>query len=76
MQNSAVPGVDKEVMKWKPEKELINPEKFAATVAAAVAGEIKKIPQTGLDIDEDGIKVWQQEGMSRKNYMDKRYSSK
>jgi hypothetical protein len=37
-------------------------------------GKHVKIP--GITVDEQGFKVWQQEGMSRTQYMNKYYSSK
>lgn len=76
LKNSSMPNVDNEAMKFPPAQELINSEKFASTVAAAVASEIKKLPMPNINWDEEGIKTWMQEGQSRKNYMDKKYSSK
>lgn len=74
-----VPQVDREAMR-QPEKELINSKEFAAIIAlevsAAVAKEVKKIPMPNLKIDEEGIKVWIQEGINRTKYMDRNYSSK
>ena len=76
LNNSSMPKVDKEAMKFQPAQELINSEKFAAAVAQAVAAEIKNFPKMGLNVNEDGFKTWVEEGQSRKNYMDKQYSSK
>jgi hypothetical protein len=68
-----LPEVDHKVMDWKPEDKqtgmAIDYEQLGKSVGRHV-----KIP--GITIDEDGFKVFQQEGMSRKNYMDKYYSSK
>lgn len=67
-----MPVVDKEVMQWKPvpqNKVEIDYERLAKAVG-------KHINIPGFNIDEHGFKIWQQEGISRKNYMDKRYSSK
>lgn len=67
-----MPVVDKQIMQWQApaEKgESIDYEKLAKAVG-------KHINLPGFNIDEQGFKIWQQQGMSRKNYMDKRYSSK
>lgn len=67
-----MPVVDKQLMQWQP------PEKKAEGIdydkLAKAVGKHIKLP--GFNIDEQGFKIWQQEGMSRTNYMDKRYSSK
>lgn len=68
-----LPEVDHKVMNWKPENQQQNEVIDYEQLGKAV-GKHVKIP--GVTIDEDGFKVWQQEGMSRKNYMDKYYSSK
>lgn len=68
-----MPVVDKQLMQWQaPVEKQIDMKQMAAELAK----EIKKIPGTNVSIDENGLKVWVQEGLSRKNYMDKRYSSK
>lgn len=67
-----MPVVDKQLMQWTPpvqKAEGIDYDKLAKAV-----GKHIKLP--GFNIDEHGFKVWQQEGQSRTNYMDKRYSSK
>lgn len=67
-----MPTVDKQVMQYKdsPSKpEAIDYDKLGKAVG-------KHINIPGFNIDEHGFKVWQQQGMSRKIYMDKRYSSK
>ena len=71
-----LPEVDRKILNYQPEKETIDSKEFAATVAAAVANEIKKLPNPHVNVNEDGIKVWVQEGISRTNYMDRVYSSK
>jgi hypothetical protein len=67
-----MPTVDKHLMQWTP------PEKKAEGIdydkLAKAVGKHIKLP--GFNIDEQGFKIWQQEGLSRTNYMDKRYSSK
>jgi hypothetical protein len=67
-----MPTVDKEVMQWQPapqNKMEIDYDKLAKAVG-------KQINIPGFNIDEHGFKIWQQQGLSRANYMDKRYSSK
>jgi hypothetical protein len=67
-----LPDVDRNVMRWKPEEKqaaLIDYDQLGKAV-----GKNIKIP--GVTVDEDGFKVWEQEGRNRKNYMDKYYSSK
>jgi hypothetical protein len=64
--------VDKQVMQWQPaaqKQESIDYNKLAKAIG-------KHINIPGFNIDEQGFKVWQQDGLARKNYMDKRYSSK
>lgn len=68
-----MPVVDKQIMQWQPP---VQKQPDAKQMAAELAKEIKKLPGTNVSIDENGLKVWVQEGLSRKNYMDKRYSSK
>lgn len=68
-----MPVVDKQLMQWQPPTAK---QPDMKQMAAELAKEIKKMPGTNVNIDEYGLKVWVQEGMSRKNYMDKRYSSK
>lgn len=68
-----MPVVDKQLMQWQPPTAK---QPGMKQMAAELAKEIKKMPGTNVNIDEYGLKVWVQEGMSRKNYMDKRYSSK
>ncbi len=68
-----MPVVDKQLMQWTPPVQKQHDMK---QMAAELAKEIKKMPGTNVSIDENGLKVWVQDGLSRKNYMDKRYSSK
>lgn len=68
-----MPVVDKQLMQWQAPAAK---QPDMKQMAAELAKEIKKIPGTNVSIDENGLKVWVQEGLSRKNYMDKRYSSK
>lgn len=67
-----MPVVDKEVMSWRPPMQKTEPIDYDK-LAKAVGKHIN-IP--GFNIDEQGFKIWQQQGLSRQNYMDKRYSSK
>jgi len=67
-----MPVVDKQLMQWVPpiqKQEAIDYDKLAKAVG-------KHINIPGFNIDEHGFKIWQQQGISRINYMDKRYSSK
>jgi hypothetical protein len=67
-----MPNVDKQLMQWqKPAAKFegIDYDKLGKAVGRHI-----NIP--GFNIDEHGFKIWQQQGMSRKIYMDKRYSSK
>lgn len=70
-----LPSIDKQLMKQQPEtvSNNIDYDQFAKAVGKEV-GKHVKVP--GLTVDENGFKVWQQEGMSRTMYMDKYYSSK
>lgn len=68
-----MPVVDKQLMQWQAPVQKQHDMK---QMAAELAKEIKKMPGMNLSVDEHGFKVWVQEGQSRKNYMDKRYSSK
>lgn len=67
-----LPKIDKEIMQWHPipqNKMEIDYDKLAKAVG-------KHINIPGFNIDEEGFKIWEQKGNHRKNYMDKRYSSK
>lgn len=67
-----MPKVDKEIMQWQPipqNKMEIDYDKLGKAVG-------KHINIPGFNIDEEGFKIWEQKGQHRKNYMDKRYSSK
>lgn len=67
-----MPEVDKQIMQWQPatqNKTEIDYDKLGKAV-----GKHVNIP--GFNIDEEGFKIWEQKGLARKNYMDKRYSSK
>jgi hypothetical protein len=67
-----MPTVDKQLMQWQApvqKAEGIDYDKLGKAVG-------KHINLPGINIDEEGFKIWEQQGQSRKNYMDKRYSSK
>lgn len=67
-----MPVVDKQVMQWQApaqKVEQIDYDKLGKAVG-------KHINLPGFNIDEQGFKIWQQQGNVRKIYMDKRYSSK
>jgi hypothetical protein len=68
-----MPTIDKQLMQWQAP---VQKQQDAKEVAAELVKALKKMPGTNVNIDENGLKVWVQEGQSRKNYMDKRYSSK
>lgn len=67
-----MPVVDKQLMNWQA--PVAKPAEMDYDKLAKAMG--KHINMPGFNIDEQGFKIWQQEGLSRKNYMDKRYSSK
>lgn len=70
-----LPSVDRQLMKQQPEAASNNID--YDQLAKAVGKEVgKHVRVPGLTVDENGFKVWQQEGMSRTRYMDKYYSSK
>jgi hypothetical protein len=71
-----LPGVDRELMKQQPSDNAMDADRFAGKVAEAVADVIREMPQTNLTVDNNGFQVSVQEGMSKKIYMDKYYSSK
>lgn len=67
-----IPTVDKQLMQWQApvqKAEAIDYDKLGKAVG-------KHINIPGFNIDEEGFKIWEQHGQNRKNYMDKRYSSK
>lgn len=67
-----MPVVDKQIMQWQPSpktESAIDYDKLGKAVG-------KHINIPGFSIDEQGFKIWEQQGQARKNYMDKRYSSK
>ncbi len=67
-----MPVIDKQLMQWQPaaqKAETIDYDKLGKAVGRHI-----NIP--GFSIDEHGFKIWEQQGQARKNYMDKRYSSK
>jgi hypothetical protein len=67
-----MPVVDKQLMQWQApvqKHEAIDYDKLGKAVG-------KHINLPGFNIDEEGFKIWEQQGQNRKNYMDKRYSSK
>lgn len=71
-----LPSVDKELMKHQPETAGLKEIDYDH-LAKAVGKEVgKQVRVPGLTVDENGFKVWQQEGLSRTRYMDKYYSSK
>jgi len=68
-----MPTVDKQLMQWQaPVQKQLDAKEMAAELVKA----LNKMPGTNVNIDEHGLKIWVQEGQSRKKYMDKRYSSK
>lgn len=70
-----LPSVNRQLLK-QPEPVLetnIDYDKLAQAVGKEV-GKHVKVP--GLTVDENGFKAFMQDGLSRKNYMDKYYSSK
>jgi hypothetical protein len=67
-----MPVVDKQLMQWQApaqKQESIDYDKLAQAVG-------KHINIPGFNIDEKGFQIWQEKGLNRTNYMDKRYSSK
>lgn len=67
-----MPVVDRQLMQWQAPAQKtmeIDYDKLGKAVG-------KHINIPGFNIDEEGFKIWEQQGMHRKNYMDKRYSSK
>lgn len=68
-----MPVVDKQIMQWQAP---VAKQPDAKEIAMELAKALKKMPGTNVNIDEHGLKVWVQEGNNRKNYMNKRYSSK
>lgn len=67
-----LPRVDRELMKSQNNKTVVVNGIDYDALGKAV-GKHVKVP--GVTVDENGFKVWQQEGMSRTNYMNKYYSS-
>lgn len=67
-----MPKVEKELMQWQPPVQKAEPIDYDKLGKAV--GKHIKLP--GFNIDEQGFKIWQQQGLNRQNYMDKRYSSK
>lgn len=67
-----MPAVDKQLMQWQA------PMQNTATIDYDKLGKAvgKHVNIPGFNIDEEGFKIWEQKGNARKNYMDKRYSSK
>lgn len=70
-----LPSVDREVMK-QTKQNGVDADRFAGRVAEAVADVIREMPQTNLTVDNNGFQVSVQEGLSKKIYMDKYYSSR
>lgn len=68
-----LPSVDRKLMKQQ-DRELVIQNEIDYDQLGRSVGKHVKVP--GITIDEHGFKAWQQEGLSRKNYMDKYYSSK
>jgi hypothetical protein len=67
-----LPRVDRELMKSQ-NKETVVVNGIDYDALGKAVGKHVKVP--GVTVDENGFKVWQQEGMSRTNYMNKYYSS-
>lgn len=67
-----MPVVDRQLMQWQAPTQKAEPIDYDKLGKAV--GKHINIP--GFNIDEQGFKIWEQRGMDRKNYMDKRYSSK
>lgn len=67
-----LPRVDRELMKVQNNETVVANNIDYDALGKAV-GKHVKVP--GVTVDEHGFKVWQQEGMSRTNYMNKYYSS-
>jgi hypothetical protein len=67
-----LPEVDKQIMQWQPAPQ--NQTEIDYDKLGKAVGKHVNIP--GFNIDEEGFKIWEQKGLERKNYMDKRYSSK
>lgn len=68
-----MPTVDRQLMQWQAP---VQKQPDAKEIASELVKALKKMPGTNVNIDEHGLKIWVQEGQSRNNYMDKRYSSK
>lgn len=67
-----LPRVDRELLKPQYAETFIGNDIDYDALGKAV-GKHVKVP--GVTVDENGFKVWQQEGLSRTNYMNKYYSS-
>jgi hypothetical protein len=67
-----LPRVDRELMKSQ-DKETVVVNGIDYDALGKAVGKHVKVP--GVTVDENGFKVWQQEGMSRTNYMNKYYRS-
>lgn len=67
-----LPQVDVKSLQTKT--ETVKHEGIDYDRLGKAVGKHVKIP--GITVDEQGFKVWQQEGMSRTQYMNKYYSSK
>lgn len=67
-----IPQVDKQLMQWQAPAQKAEPIDYDKLGKAV--GKHINIP--GFNIDEHGFKIWEQKGNERRNYMDKRYSSK
>lgn len=67
-----LPSVDRQLMKSQNGQTVVANDIDYDALGKAV-GKHVKIP--GITIDENGFKAWQEQGLSRTNYMNKYYSS-
>lgn len=67
-----LPSVDRQLMKQQNGHTVVANDIDYDALGKAV-GKHVKIP--GITIDENGFKAWQEQGLSRTNYMNKYYSS-
>jgi len=68
-----LPSVDRQSMK-RSAGDMIFQNDIDYDKLGKAVGEHVNIP--GINIDENGFKAWQQQGMSKQNYMDNRYRIK
>lgn len=67
-----LPSVNRDLMKQQNGETVVATDIDYDALGKAV-GKHVKVP--GITIDENGFKAWQQDGLSRTNYMDKYYKS-